>query len=180
MPFIRCLVALASVLLSVSAFMLQAGPRDATLDVCPWLQQLGGTCPPWLSARSIPESAPLVLYALASLGLLFVIMPLFRRFLDQPPETTLEAFIQRGRDLHERCRKEGDQAVLADIGTWTEEVSRFLRRLGHRYVVAFGDFAGIHLFASQYDTAASMEIRQRLQRLSEFLQKFREDGGQAG
>jgi hypothetical protein len=177
---LRCLVALACALLCLSGFMLQIGPRDAVLDVCPWILQFASSCPAWLAARSIPPSTPLVLYALSSLGMLFVILPLFRGFLDQPPEATLELFIQRGRDLHERCRKEGDQAVMAEIGAWTEEVSRFLRRLGHRYVVAFGDFAGIQLFASQYDTAASMEIRQRLQRLSEFLQKFRSGGGEPG
>ena len=49
-----------------------------------------------------------------------------------------------------------------------------LRRLGHRYVLAFGDFRNIQLFASQYDTAATIELRQRLQRLEEFLQRFQQ------
>ena len=176
MLFLRFLVALACVLLGVSAFMLQSGSPATVLDVCPWLGQLVGSCPQWLAARRIPESAPQALYAIAGLGLLFLILPLFQGLLDQPPAQMLESFIQRGRDLHERCRKQGDQAVLADIATWNEEVTMFLRRLGHRYVVAFGDFAGISLFASQYDTQVSLELRQRIARLTEFQQRFREPG----
>jgi hypothetical protein len=178
MLLLRCLVALACVLLSLSGFMLHIGPRDAAFDVCPWIERFVSPCPPWLSERSIPEAAPWALYAIACLGLLFVIWPLLQATLDRPTENTLALFIQRGRDLHERCRKEGDRAVIADINAWTDEVSKFLRRLGHRYVVSFGDFAGIQLFASQYDTAATLAIRQRIQRLSEFLQRFSNGGGQ--
>jgi hypothetical protein len=179
MPLLRCLVALGCALLSISAFMLQNGPRDAGVDVCPWVERLVAPCPPWLNIPSIPDSVPWALYAIAGLGLLFVIWPLFSAA-SPPAEDRLTLFIQRGRDLHERCRKEGDQAVLPDIHAWIAEVSRYLRSLGHRYVVAFGDFAGIQLFASQYDTEATLEIRQRIARLSEFLQRFRDGQHQAG
>src|ERR1035441_6252516 len=106
MLLLRCLVALACVLLSLSGFMLQIGPRDAAFDVCPWIERFVSPCPPWLSERSIPEAAPWALYAIACLGLLFVILPLLQATLDRPTENTLALFIQRGRDLHERCRKE--------------------------------------------------------------------------
>jgi hypothetical protein len=173
MALLRCLVALACVLLSLSGYMLQIGPHDVSVDACDWVVQFAGSCPPWLSQQRIPEATPWVLYGLAFFGLLFVIWPLFRGSFADPPDSALELFIQRGRDLHERCRKEGDQAVIVDINAWTEEVSKFLRRLGHRYVVSFGDFNGIQLFASQYDTATTLELRQRIARLSEFLERFR-------
>jgi hypothetical protein len=180
MLLLRCLVALACVLLSLSGYMLQIGPRDAAINACEWVARFSNTCPAWLADRPVPEAAPWVLYTIACFALLFVIWPLFQGAFSVPPENTLALFIQRGRDLHERCRKEGDQAVIADIGAWTDEVSKFLRRLGHRYVVSFGDFHGIQLFASQYDTAATLEIRQRIQRLSEFLQRFRAGETQSG
>jgi hypothetical protein len=123
----------------------------------------------------MPDFMPYVLYALAILGALFVAAPLVRGALDQPPEIMLANFIQRGRDLHERCRREGDDAVMPAIDAWTRDVSQFLRHLGHKYVVAFGDFRGVELFASQYDTSATLEIRQRLQRLTEFQQRFQRD-----
>jgi hypothetical protein len=128
----------------------------------------------------VPDFLPVVLYALAGLGLLVVIWPLFQGMLDQPPATMLANFIQQGRDLHERCRQEGDEAVMPAIEAWTQEVSKFLRHLGHKYVLAFGDFRGVELFASQYDTAATLEIRQRIQRLTEFEQRFRAGEIQAG
>ena len=174
MPFLRFLVALACVSLVVSGLMLHNGPHDAVIDACPWLQLLSLNCPAWLTAQPIPQFAPQACFVIAGLGFLFVIWPLFGSALDQPPQLLLEQFIQRGRDLHERCRKEGDQAVQRDIGTWNREVSSLLRRLGHRYVLAFADFRNIQLFASQYDTAATIELRQRLQRLEEFLQRFRQ------
>jgi hypothetical protein len=176
MPFLRFLLALACVSLIVSGLMLQNGPHDIVVDVCPRLHQLALACPGWMSPQRVPDFTPFALYALAGLGILIVISPLLRGALDQPPATALEQFIQRGRDLHERCRKEGDQLVQPDIDAWTAEVTAFLRRLGHRYVLAFGDFRDIQLFASQYDTAATIEIRQRLHRLNEFLQRFHDDG----
>jgi hypothetical protein len=179
MSLLRFLIAVGCVLLSLSGWMLQQGPRDALIDLCPWIEPLAHTCPKWLSGIPLPDSLPWALYAIAGLGLLFMAWPLFSGSLAQAPEDTLAQFIQRGRDLHARCRKEGDQAVLPDIHAWTDEVSQFLRRLGHRYVIAFGDFGSVQLFASQYDTAASLEIRQRIQRLSEFLQRFRESEGQS-
>jgi hypothetical protein len=175
MPFLRFLLALACVSLIVSGLMLQNGPHDLVVDACPWLHAASLACPAWMSPQRIPDFAPFALYALAGLGILIVISPLLRGALDQPPEITLQQFIQRGRDLHERCRKEGDPLVQPDIDAWTAEVTAFLRRLGHRYVVAFGDFRDIQLFASQYDTAATIEIRQRLHRLNEFLQRFRDE-----
>jgi hypothetical protein len=174
MPFLRFLVALACASLIVSGLMLHNGPHDVVIDACPWLQQLSVNCPAWLKPQPVPEFAPLLCFCVAGLGFLFVIWPLFGRVLDQPPQILLEQFIQRGRDLHERCRKEGDQAVQPDIDTWNREVSDLLRRLGHRYVLAFADFRNIQLFASQYDTATTIELRQRLQRLEEFLQRFRQ------
>ena len=174
MPFLRFLVALACVSLVVSGLMLHNGPHNVVIDACPWLQQLSLNCPAWLSPQPVPEFAPQVCFGMAGLGFLFVIWPLFRGALDQPPQILLQEFIQRGRDLHERARKEGDQAVQPDIDAWNREVSSLLRRLGHRYVLAFGDFRNIQLFASQYDTAATIELRQRLQRLEEFLQRFRQ------
>ena len=174
MPFLRFLVALACASLIVSGLMLHNGPHDVVIDACPWLQQLSVTCPAWLQPQPIPEFAPLLCFCVAGLGFLFVIWPLFGGVLDQPPQILLEQFIQRGRDLHERCRKEGDQAVQPDIDTWNREVSDVLRRLGHRYVLAFGEFRSIQLFPSQYDTATTIELRQRLQRLEEFMQRFRQ------
>jgi hypothetical protein len=172
MPFLRFLVALACVSLIVSGLMLHDGPQDVVIDACPWLQRLSLECPAWLTPQPVPGSAPLICFCVAGLGFMFVIWPLFTGVLDQPPQMLLEQFIQRGRDLHERCRKEGDQAVEPDIEAWNREVSALLRRLGHRYVLAFGDFRNIQLFASQYDTPATLELRQRLQRLEEFLQRF--------
>ncbi len=174
MPFLRFLVALACVSLVVSGLMLHNGRHDEVIDACTWLQQLSLNCPAWLSSQPVPEFAPQVCFAVAALGFLFVIWPLFSGVLDQPPQILLEQYIQRGRDLHERCRKEGDQAVQPDIDAWSREVSASLRHLGHRYVLAYGDFRNIQLFASQYDTAATIELRQRLQRLEEFLQRFRQ------
>ena len=174
MPFLRFLVALACVSLVVAGLMLHNGPHDEVIDACPWLQQLSLNCPAWLSSQPVPEFAPQVCFVVAALGFLFVIWPLFSGVLDQPPQILLEQYIQRGRDLHERCRKEGDQAVQPDIDAWSREVSASLRHLGHRYVLAYGDFRNIQLFASQYDTAATIELRQRLQRLEEFLQRFRQ------
>jgi hypothetical protein len=180
MLFRRCLVVLACGLLTALGVLLQTAPGVAVLDACRYLQRLSGTCPPWVAEQNIPPAAPWVCYAMAGLGLLFVISSLMSAAFVQPPEATLAQFIQRGRDLHERCRKEGDQAVIPDIHAWTDEVSKFLRRLGHRYLVLFGDFGGIQLFASQYDTAATLEIRQRIQRLNEFIQRFHGGGGQYG
>ena len=174
MPFLRFLVALACVSLIVSGLTLHNGPHDVVIDACPSLQQLSLACPAWLTPEPMPDYAPQLCYALAGVGLLFVIWPLFSGALDQPPQILLEQLIQRGRDLHERCRKQGDQAVQADIDAWNSHVSALLRRLGHRYVLAYGDFRNIQLFASQYDTAATIELRQRLQRLEEFLQRFRQ------
>jgi hypothetical protein len=175
MPFLRFLVALACASLLVSGLMLHNGPHDVVIDACPWLRQVPLDCPAWLTPQPVPVFAPLVCFCLAGLGFLFVIWPLFGGALDQPPQVLLEQFIQRGRDLHERARNEGDQAVQPDIDAWNGEVSALLRRLGHRYVLAFGDFRNIQLFASQYDTAATIELRQRLQRLEEFLQRFKEE-----
>src|SRR5579862_1849509 len=171
MPFFRFLVALASAAFVVSGWTLQNGPHNLYIDLCPTLQRLSLDCPAWAAKQPVPEFMPMVLYALAGLGLLFVIWPLFQGMLDQPPETMLANFIQQGRDLHERCRQEGDERVRPAIEAWTREVSQFLRHLGHKYVVAFADFRGVELFASQYDTAATMEIRQRIQRLTEFEQR---------
>jgi len=180
MLFIRCLILLACALLAAAGVILQIAPHDAVLDACLWIERLSGPCPGWVSEQNIPPAAPWVCFAMACLGLLFVASSLLGGLFVQPPEATLVQFIQRGRDLHERCRKEGDQAVIPDIHVWTDEVSKFLRRLGHRYLVLFGDFGGIQLFASQYDTAATLEIRQRIQRLSEFVQRFHAGGGQYG
>jgi len=174
----RCLIMLACGLLAALGALLHIAPRDAVLDACRWLGRLSGSCPSWVSEQNIPPAAPWVCFAMAGLGLLFVVSSLLSGLFVQPPEATLAQFIQRGRDLHERCRKEGDQAVTPDIHAWTDEVSKFLRRLGHRYLVLFGDFGDIQLFASQYDTATTLEIRQRIQRLSEFIQKFHPGGGQ--
>jgi hypothetical protein len=179
MPLLRLLVLLACVSLSLSGYLLESGPADASVDACQWLAQWLSSCPAWLSVQRIPQAAPAVLYAIAALGLLFVVWPVFQGAFAPPPENTLALLIQRGRDLHERCRKEGEQAVAADINAWIDEVAGFLRRLGHRYVVSFGDFNGIQLFASQYDTAATLEIRQRIQRLNEFLQRFRNGDSQS-
>ncbi len=176
MPFLRFLLALACVALALSGWILQHGPQDLMFDPCLAVKALSLACPGWLTPRHVPDATPFVLYGLAALGLLFVIGPLFRGALDQPPEAMLERFIQQGRDLHERCRKEGDESVQPDIDAWNDEVTGFLRRLGHRYILAFGDLRDIQLFASQYDTAATIEIRQRLQRLNEFLQRFRDRG----
>lgn len=172
MLFRRCLIVLSCGLLTAAGIVLQIAPGDAVLTVCRWLERWPGSCPSWLSEQNIPPAAPWVCFAMAGLGLLFVTSSLLSGLFAQPPEAMLAQFIQRGRDLHERCRKEGDQAVITDIHAWTDEVSKFLRRLGHRYLVLFGDFGGIQLFASQYDTAATLEIRQRLQRLNEFIQRF--------
>ena len=180
MPFLRFLVALACAALLVSGWMLQNGPHDLYIDVCPLLQQAALPCPSWAAKQPVPDFMPLVLYGFASLGALFVIWPLVSGVLDQPPETMLADFIQRGRDLHERARREGDVAVMPALDAWTREVSQFLRHLGHKYVVAFSDFKGVELFASQYDTTATLEIRQRIQRLTEFAQRFRADGVEAG
>jgi len=178
MALVRFLVALASALLVYSGWTLQNAPRDAAFDPCPWIRQFSTVCPAWLTDPDLPSLAPKFLYLFAGLGLLFVIWPLFSGVIDQPPSSALAMYIQRGRDLHERCRKEGDQAVSRDIEAWTNEVSKFLRRLGHRYVVAFGDFRGVELFASQYDTEATREIRQRIQRLTEFAQRFNDGNPQ--
>jgi hypothetical protein len=178
MPFLRFLLAVACAALVVSGLMLQNGPRDLYFDICPWLQQAAIDCPAWVAKRPVPEFMPWILYGLAVLGLLLVLWPLIHGALDQPPETMLAQFIQRGRDLHERCRREGDEAVLPAIDAWRREASQFLRHLGHKYVIAFGDFKGVELFASQYDTAATLEIRKRIQRLTEFAQRFRNDGVQ--
>jgi hypothetical protein len=180
MPFLRFLVALACAALLVSGWMLQNGPHDLYIDVCPYLQQIPLECPPWAARQPVPAFAPLILYALAGLGGLFVLWPLVNGLLDQPPATMLAQLIQRGRDLHERARREGDEAVQPALEAWTRDASQFLRRLGHKYVVAFSDFKGVELFASQYDTAATREIRQRIQRLSEFADRFREDQVEAG
>ena len=179
MPFLRFLVAAACAALVLSGLLLQNGPHDLYFDVCPWLQLAAVDCPSWAAKQPVPDFMPWILYALAALGLLFVVWPLVSGILDQPPETMLAQFIQRGRDLHERCRREGDEAMKPAIDAWTREVSQFLRHLGHKYVIAFGDFKGVELFASQYDTAATMEIRQRIQRLTEFAQRFRADGAEA-
>jgi hypothetical protein len=176
----RCFVVLACGLLTALGVVLQLAPRDAALTACRWLERLSGSCPSWVSEQNIPPAAPWVCFAMAGLGLLFLISSLLSGLFVQSPEATLAQFIQRGRDLHERCRKEGDQAVMPDIHAWSDEVSKFLRRLGHRYLVLFGDFAGIQLFASQYDTAATLELRQRIQRLSEFIQKFHAGGAYRG
>jgi hypothetical protein len=180
MPFLRFLVALASAALVVSGWTLQNGPHNLYFDPCLYLQQLSIACPTWAARQPVPDFMPYVLYALAILGALFVAAPLVRGALDQPPESMLANFIQRGRDLHERCRREGDEAVMPAIDAWTRDVSQFLRHLGHKYVVAFGDFRGVELFASQYDTSATLEIRQRLQRLAEFQQRFQNDRSAAG
>ncbi|HEY6451430.1 MAG TPA: hypothetical protein VIX87_02400 [Steroidobacteraceae bacterium] len=172
MLFSRCLVLLASGLLTISGVLLEVSPRDAAVDACHWIERLSSPCPSWVSEQNIPPISPWVCFALACLGLLFVVCSLLKGVFDRPPESVLAEFIQRGRDLHERCRKEGDQAVIPEIDAWTGEVSRFLRRLGHRYIELFSDFRGMQLFASQYDTAASLEIRQRIQRLNEFMLKF--------
>jgi hypothetical protein len=176
----RFVIVLACGLLTALGVLLQTAPRDAVLDACRWLEGWSGSCPSWLSEQNIPPAAPWVCFAMAGLGLLFVVSSLLSGLFVQSPEATLAQFIQRGRDLHERCRKEGDQAVIPDIHAWTDEVSKFLRRLGHRYLVLFGDFGGIQLFASQYDTAATLEIRQRIHRLSEFIQKFHASGSRYG
>ena len=173
MPLLRLLIALACALTLGSAVMLQTGHRNAALDLCPWVREFSPHCPPWLIDQTLPEMVPWTLYALVAIGILFVLAPLLRTSLDEPPESALARFIQRGRDLHERCRKEGEQAVLPDIKAWITDVTRYLRHLGHRYVVSFSDFRNLDLFASQYDTAATLEIRQRLQRLDEFAQRFR-------
>jgi hypothetical protein len=175
----RCLISLACGALMALGLALQSAPGDVVMDACRWLQHWSGSCPAWLFAQNIPPAAPWVCFAMAALGLLFVVSSLLSGLFVQPPEAMLAQFIQRGRDLHERCRKEGDQAVMPDIHAWTDEVSKFLRRLGHRYLVLFGDFGGIQLFASQYDTAATLEIRQRIHRLSEFMQRFHPGGGPA-
>jgi len=172
MPLLRLLIALGCTLALASAVMLQAGHRNAALDLCPWVREFSPQCPPWLIDQTLPEVVPWALYALVAAGLLFVLAPLLRSSLDEPAETALARFIQRGRDLHERCRKEGDQAVLPDINRWIADVTRYLRHLGHRYVVSFSDFRNLEVFASQYDTAATLEIRQRLYRLDEFAQRF--------
>jgi len=180
MPFLRFLVALACAALVVSGWMLQTGPHNLYMDVCPYLQQIPIDCPAWAARRPVPDFMPVILYGLAALGGLFVLWPLIDGVLDQPPETTLAQFIQRGRDLHERCRREGDEVVMPAIDAWTRDVSNFLRRLGHKYVVSFADFKGVELFASQYDTAATREIRQRLQRLTEFEERFRGESAETG
>ena len=176
MPFLRLLLALACVALIASAWTLQHGPQDVVVDPCIAIRVLSLSCPGWLTPLHVPVATPFVLYALAGLGLVVVIGPLLGGVLDQPPEAMLERFIQQGRDLHERCRKEGDEQVQPDIDAWNNEVKGFLRRLGHRYVLAFGDLRDIQLFASQYDTTTTVEIRRRLQRLNEFLQRFRDQG----
>src|SRR5579863_9174627 len=102
MPFLRFLFALACTALIVLGWKLQHAPQDLLLDPCVALRALGASCPGWLSPQRVPDSAPFVLYALAGLGLLWVIGPLFSGALDQPPEAMLERFIQQGRDLHER------------------------------------------------------------------------------
>ncbi len=173
MPLLRFLIALGCTLAVTSAVMLQTGHRNAALDLCPWVREFSSPCPPWMLDQTLPEMVPWMLYALAAVGALFVLAPLARSSLDEPPESALARFIQRGRDLHERCRKEGEQAVLPDIKDWIADVNRYLRHLGHRYVVSFSDFRNLELFASQYDTAATLEIRQRLHRLNEFAQRFR-------
>jgi len=180
MPFLRFLVALACAALVVSGWMLQTGPHNVYIDICPYLQQIPVECPSWAAKRPVPDFMPLILYGLAALGALFVVWPLIEGALDQPPGTALEQLIQRGRDLHERCRRDGDEAARPAIEAWTRDVSQFLRRLGHKYVVAFADFKGIELFASQYDTPATREIRQRLQRLTEVAERFRDNSVEAG
>ncbi len=176
----RCLILLACALLTAAGVVLQIAPHDAVSGVCRWIERMSGSCPAWVSEQNIPPVTPWVCFAMACLGLLFVTTSLFRGMVVQPPEAALAQFIQRGRDLHERCRKEGDDAVIQDIHAWTDEVSRFLRRLGHRYLVLFGDFRDVQLFASQYDTAATLEIRQRIQRLSEFAQRIHAEADQYG
>jgi hypothetical protein len=180
MPFLRFLMALACAALVISGWMLQNGPHDLYIDVCPVLQQAAIPCPSWAARQPLPDFMPFALYGLAALGVLFVLWPLLSGVLDQPPAVMLAEFIQRGRDLHERARREGDEAVMPALDAWTREVSQFLRRLGHKYVLAFSDFKSVELFASQYDTPATLEIRQRIQRLSEFEQRFRGDGVEAG
>jgi len=179
MPLVRFLVAVAGALSLACGLLLQTGHLNAALDLCPWLEEFSRRCPPWVPNRTLPEFVPWTLYGLALLAMLLVLAPLLRGSLDEPPETALAQFIQRGRDLHERCRKEGDQAVMPDIKAWIADVTHYLRHLGHRYVVSFGEFADLQLFASQYDTAATLELRQRIQRLSEFAQRFRSGEDQA-
>jgi hypothetical protein len=169
---VRLLVALLCAVACASGLVLQNGHHNAALDLCPWVEQFSGRCPPWLINQTLSEAVPWGLYALAGGGLLFIFAPLLRSALDEPPATALAQFIQRGRDLHERCRKEGDQAVQPDIKAWVADVTQYLRHLGHRYVVSFGEYGSLQPFASQYDTAATLEIRQRIQRLSEFAQRF--------
>jgi hypothetical protein len=111
MLFRRCLVVLACGLLTTLGVLLQTAPGVAVLNACRWLERWSGACPSWVSERNIPPAAPWVCYAMAGLGLLFVISSLVSGLFVQRPEATLAQFIQRGRDLHERCRKEGDQAV---------------------------------------------------------------------
>jgi hypothetical protein len=180
MPLVRFLVALACALVFAAGWVLQNGHRNAALDLCPWIMQFSSYCPAWLADRTLSEMVPWTLYGLSGFGLVFLIGQVLRGSLDQPPETALAEFIQRGRDLHERCRKEGDQAVLSDIKAWIAEVTQYLRHLGHRYVVAFGEFRDVQLFASQYDTAATLEIRQRIQRLMEFAQRFSNGEAESG
>jgi hypothetical protein len=173
MPLLRLLVALASVALLASGWLLQHDAGQLFFDACPSLQQLSVPCPPWAGRQPVPEFMFIVCYVLAGLGAVFAAWPLVDGLLDRPPEAVLAEFIQRGRDLHERCRREGEDAVRPAIDEWTREVAQFLRRLGHKYVVAFGDYHGVELFASQYDTAVTREIRQRLARLTEFEARFR-------
>src|ERR1035441_10169414 len=107
MLLLRCLVALACVLLSLSGFMLQIGPRDEGFDVCPWIERFVSPCPPWLSERSIPEAAPWALYAIACLGLLFVIWPLLQATLDRPspgPRKTCAGGSSRAKTMPPRRR----------------------------------------------------------------------------
>ena len=169
----RLLIVIGCALLALSAWTLQQSPPAAALDLCPWIGQIAHDCPAWASDLRLPEYAPWGLYLLAGIGFLSVIGPLLTGSTSRPPENMLAQFIQRGRDLHERCRKEGDEAVLADVHDWSDEVARFLRRLGHRYVIAFADLGGIQLFASQYDTVTTLEIRRRIQRLTEFAERLR-------
>lgn len=175
MPALRILVALASVTLIVSGWIIQHGSGTLYFDPCPYLQQLSMACPAWAARQPLPEFMPWVCYASAALGILLAVWPLVAGALDRPPAVRLAELIQQGRDLHERCRQEGDEAMRPAIDAWTGEVGQLLRRLGHRYVVAFDDYGGVELFASQYDTPVTREIRQRLARLSEFESRLRSE-----
>ncbi len=171
MAFARFLLTIACVALAIAERMLQNDPRGTTLDACRWIARLPLPCPSWAAAAPIPDYAPWALYAVAGFGLLALLRRQFSGVTQEAPRAALAGFIQRARDLHEKCLKHGDRERLAEIVAWKREATRFLRRLGRPYVQAFDD-PRVPLFPSQYDTPATLELRRRIQRLSEIAQRL--------